>query len=273
MTLSGTCATTAYDSVSRFTGKERDTESGNDYFEARYYSSSMGRFMSPDWSAKVMPVPYAKLDNPQSLNLYAYVGNNPLTRVDLDGHDLTVNGEHQKDYIAYAQKASGLTLAADKNGKISITGSPKELSKLGKSFTNLINDSEHHVSISAEGATPKAFVGQFDGNGHQTLNFQNINALDGKGGFTGPSAVTHETFEAYASSMGISDFGAAHSFALSYEGQERTQEGAPQRTVDSAQKIDGGARYSLGFTNSTVHADYHNDTGAVDNVTVDNKQQ
>jgi RHS repeat-associated protein len=31
-----------------FTGKERDTESGNDYFGARYYASSMGRFMSPD---------------------------------------------------------------------------------------------------------------------------------------------------------------------------------------------------------------------------------
>jgi RHS repeat-associated protein len=69
-----------------FTGKERDAESGNDYFGARYYSSSMGRFMSPDWSAKAEPVPYAKLDDPQSLNLYAYVGNNPLTQVDADGH-------------------------------------------------------------------------------------------------------------------------------------------------------------------------------------------
>jgi RHS repeat-associated protein len=46
------------------TGKERDTESGNDYFGARYYASTMGRWLSPDWSAKVMPVPYAKLDNP-----------------------------------------------------------------------------------------------------------------------------------------------------------------------------------------------------------------
>ncbi len=71
----------------KFTGKERDSESGNDYFEARYYSSSMGRFMSPDWSAKQDPVPYAKLDDPQSLNLYAYVRNNPLSRVDLDGHN------------------------------------------------------------------------------------------------------------------------------------------------------------------------------------------
>ena len=43
--------------------------------------------MSPDWSAKEEPVPYAKLDDPQSLNLYAYVRNNPLSRVDADGHD------------------------------------------------------------------------------------------------------------------------------------------------------------------------------------------
>ncbi|MGD0802024.1 MAG: RHS repeat-associated core domain-containing protein [Terracidiphilus sp.] len=76
-----------------FTGKERDTESGNDYFGARYYASSMGRFMSPDWSAKVAPVPYAKLDNPQTLNLYAYVGNDPMTRFDADGHAIQLLGE------------------------------------------------------------------------------------------------------------------------------------------------------------------------------------
>jgi RHS repeat-associated protein len=69
-----------------FTGKERDTESGNDYFGARYYSSAAGRFMTPDWSAKVEPVPYSKLDNPQTLNLYSYVMNNPVTRADVDGH-------------------------------------------------------------------------------------------------------------------------------------------------------------------------------------------
>ena len=38
------------DAGSRSTGKERDAESGNDYFGARYYSSAMGRFMSPDWT-------------------------------------------------------------------------------------------------------------------------------------------------------------------------------------------------------------------------------
>ncbi|HZL26958.1 MAG TPA: RHS repeat-associated core domain-containing protein [Acidobacteriaceae bacterium] len=70
----------------KFTGKERDAESGLDYFGARYMSSSMGRFMSPDWSATADPVPYARMDDPQSLNLYAYVGNNPLSRRDGDGH-------------------------------------------------------------------------------------------------------------------------------------------------------------------------------------------
>jgi RHS repeat-associated protein len=69
-----------------FTGKERDTESALDYFGARYYSSNMGRFMSPDWASGTEAIPYAKLDDPQSLNLYAYVNNNPLGFTDADGH-------------------------------------------------------------------------------------------------------------------------------------------------------------------------------------------
>jgi RHS repeat-associated protein len=73
-------------SKKQFTGKERDTESGLDYFGARYYAGNMGRFMSPDWSAKQEPVPYSKLDDPQTLNLYGYVRNNPLSKADPDGH-------------------------------------------------------------------------------------------------------------------------------------------------------------------------------------------
>ncbi len=69
-----------------FTGKERDAESGNDYFGARYYASASGRWLSPDWNAKEEPVPYAKMDDPQSLNLYAYLSNNPLKTTDPDGH-------------------------------------------------------------------------------------------------------------------------------------------------------------------------------------------
>jgi RHS repeat-associated protein len=70
----------------KFTGKERDAETGLDYFGARYYASGLGRWMIPDWAAKPTDVPYANFGNPQSLNLYSYVKNNPTTTGDPDGH-------------------------------------------------------------------------------------------------------------------------------------------------------------------------------------------
>jgi len=77
-----------------FTGKERDSESGNDYFGARYYASSMGRFLSPD--PKIMTARH--LTNPQKWNKYAYVINNPLMRFDPDGMD---------DYVVFRTVTSG----------------------------------------------------------------------------------------------------------------------------------------------------------------------
>jgi RHS repeat-associated protein len=62
----------------KFTGKERDSESGLDYFGARFDSSNLGRFMSPDTGAP-------EIGNPQSWDRYAYVLNNPLSLIDPDG--------------------------------------------------------------------------------------------------------------------------------------------------------------------------------------------
>jgi RHS repeat-associated protein len=45
----------------KFTGKERDAETNNDDFGARYYSSQFGRWISPDWSAIPAPVPFLLL--------------------------------------------------------------------------------------------------------------------------------------------------------------------------------------------------------------------
>lgn len=67
----------------KFTGKERDSESGLDDFEARYYSSSMGRFMQPD---PLFATPLHVV-NPQRWNMYAYVVNNPTNYIDPDGKD------------------------------------------------------------------------------------------------------------------------------------------------------------------------------------------
>ena len=94
MMLFAACAASSGSPRSHFTGKERDSESGNDYFDARYYASTMGRFLSPDWSESPVPIPSASLADPRSLNLYSYTRNNPLTRKDDDGHCDDDGGTH-----------------------------------------------------------------------------------------------------------------------------------------------------------------------------------
>lgn len=70
---------------SRCTGKERDAETGLDFFLKRYYSGAQGRFTSPD-------EPFADQDpsDPQSWNLFGYVRNNPLSFFDPDGQACVV---------------------------------------------------------------------------------------------------------------------------------------------------------------------------------------
>src|SRR5205823_1668376 len=130
----------------KFTGKERDTESGLDEFGARYYSSSLSRFMIPDWAAKPATVPYANFGNPQSLNLYGYVENNPTTTGDPDGHqegaalnldrdvnDLAAGRISEKEYMD-RQKARGVGAMAG----LSLVGAALAAPEAGIIVRNLI---------------------------------------------------------------------------------------------------------------------------------------
>lgn len=72
--------------VQEFTGKERDAETGLDYFEARSFSSVQTRFTSPD---AVMGRP-EWVFGPQRWNRYAYVRNNPLKYINPSGEDLVI---------------------------------------------------------------------------------------------------------------------------------------------------------------------------------------
>jgi RHS repeat-associated protein len=86
----------------KFNGKERGEagEGGLDYFGARYYSSVLGRWMTPDWSDAPSAVPYATYSNPQSLNLYGFVTDDPLSHTDLDGHEQFTPGNDTNGYEA-----------------------------------------------------------------------------------------------------------------------------------------------------------------------------
>jgi RHS repeat-associated protein len=137
----------------KFTGKERDTETGLDYFGARYYGSNMGRFMSPD----SLPSS-AKPNDPQTWNRYSYVLNRPTVAIDPDGQatllvivDTSVNSRSSQTFIVDKNgtvRGSYFTLSRGSShdrtktgadtpfGKYKVTGTEggKENSKLGVAY-------------------------------------------------------------------------------------------------------------------------------------------
>ena len=128
--------------ASQFTGKERDSETGLDYFGARYYGSTMGRLLSPDpdnASAFLYP------DDPQSWNGYAYARNNPLTYTDLTGESYEVcqkdeNGKNTNcatisdadfDKLSHSSKdiqySNGNVVASNGDGSKTVLGSYRQI--------------------------------------------------------------------------------------------------------------------------------------------------
>jgi len=73
-----------YAPTTKFSGKERDVESGLDYFGARYFASFHFRFLSVDPKMNKQTA----LANPQAWNLYSFCHNNPITLFDPDGRDV-----------------------------------------------------------------------------------------------------------------------------------------------------------------------------------------
>jgi RHS repeat-associated protein len=86
----------------QFTGKERDSESGLDYFLARDYQSGHGRFTSVD-----PLLASAQAGNPQTFNRYAYAGNNPLKFIDPSGMNYFVGGSGAGDPFITEYRTDG----------------------------------------------------------------------------------------------------------------------------------------------------------------------
>jgi len=79
-----------YDPTPKFSGKERDSESGLDYFGARYYDQAQYRFISVD-----PEISQRAIGDPQRWNMYAYCGSNPVINFDPDGRSYLVYDGHR----------------------------------------------------------------------------------------------------------------------------------------------------------------------------------
>ena len=201
----------------KFTGKERDAESGLDYFGARYFGSALGRFTSPD---PLMASAHAS--DPQSWNRYAYAMNNPLRFVDPDGmevpaacadnkncqivvkinviYDQTVNNgkgftddqkkAFQSDQISKAQKDFG-----NSNIKLDVTYTKGSYTVDDNGQTHITGLDKGALNIVASTAVPDEAHGA---NGVSTqvggtaLTFLRINDLSSTNWFVGSATTEHE---------------------------------------------------------------------------------
>ena len=145
-TISGNCGDP---SPLHFTGKERDAESGLDNFGARYNSSQMGRFMSPD------PLGGSLID-PQTLNKYSYVRNNPVTLTDPTGLYTCADDQNKcqtKQDIAF-EKARQQDLQSKNSDVVraaSAYGDPTKNNGVNVGFADLSSKGENGNTVSTIG--------------------------------------------------------------------------------------------------------------------------
>jgi RHS repeat-associated protein len=159
----------------KFEGKERDTETGNDDFGARYYSNRFGRWLSSDWSAVPVAVPYANLTNPQTLNLYSMVADDPESFADLDGHDSLDN--QRRSAVRQAWKQEQQLVATTGRGTVDWTPAQKaELLQTGKvsGFEgHHINNVADHPELAGNPNNIKFVEGRAGNLAEHGGNFQN----------------------------------------------------------------------------------------------------
>jgi RHS repeat-associated protein len=93
----------------QFTGDEYDSDTQFDYSVARFEAGRWGRFLSPDPYMGSMDV-----SNPQTLNRYSYVANNPTNAVDPSGMKIII---HQNWYISAGQAAWNDPFCEDDNSE------------------------------------------------------------------------------------------------------------------------------------------------------------
>jgi RHS repeat-associated protein len=127
----------------RFTQKERDNETGLDYFGARYFSSTQGRFTGVD----PIFISRQRLLDPQAINLYAYARNNPLVYFDPNGEEFKGTDGTRVDIV----EVDGELVIRSKNATKDLTRLVNLINKSGSSLAlgqfNKLNASKTMINL------------------------------------------------------------------------------------------------------------------------------
>jgi RHS repeat-associated protein len=268
----------------KFTGQERDAETGLDYFINRYYSSTMGRFTSPD---PVSLTSQRKTD-PQRLNLYAYARNNPVLLTDPNGLELYVYGTDAEvaRFLSDLERITGLKFDYDKStGRVTIAkNSPKPKNAEAVRIAGIIGDLSNRVEAYVmKGDDPKytqrgVLVANTNSTGQTIIDYEDVdkNSPTSKG--TRPlNIIYHEIVEAYEyltnkaakAALAAGDkkkaYEIVHQAAIDAENVYRKRVGIPARgaattegpVVDAKGDLiisaTGDARYKIDYT---THIEY-----------------
>jgi RHS repeat-associated protein len=213
----------------KFTGYERDAETGLDFAQARYFASTQGRFAGPD----PILVDANRLSDPQLLNRYAYARNNPMKYTDPSGREVYVDGDRAatEAYISslnsrgdgkqfkVANIGGKVTIVDDKGkalDKAALKALGSTLSGGEKELFNALTDEINCAVINAgtmqsndQVTFGRNELGAGTGSrGMNTLDMPEMKLLDspenkGQGGLSSGDAVAHETVEAYLTATGM----------------------------------------------------------------------
>lgn len=195
----------------KYTMMERDEETGLDYFIARYYHSTMGRFTSTD----PLYLEMSRLSDPQQFNLYNYTRGNPLKYIDPSGYQIRVKGSNPALYLQLLRM--GLPFNIDIQGGIVVIvddkGMPLDAKALEALKATLSGDDlklfdaitdKLNIGVIDTGsieANPKLLFGngqkKHDTNFLDLIDFAMLDGSDNGGGITASDAIKHETLEVY----------------------------------------------------------------------------
>jgi RHS repeat-associated protein len=203
----------------KFTGKERDSESGLDNFGARYDSSTTGRFMSPD----PLYVEEQKMLDPQQLNLYSYVRNNPLNLTDSTGMLIDVscqqvNAQQCSQTVTDFNNRDGAQFSVtrdDKTGQLNVSGEvdPTKLSSGERALYDSITNKDATGTLTVVGNDSSFDFEKSTGKGANSLDRSDLNALNGADNRLSGEVISHAALESYDSAKPGVSLDQAHDFA------------------------------------------------------------